>query len=224
MGVKASEETIYTASYVMAYYINHFHPYLTKVYAIGADGLYTELRKAGLEVIEGNKHNHNIVKWDFLNEHSMDNDIGAVVMGFDSEFNYLKLAITGLLLSRPECMFLTANGDTYDLIDGLKHPETGTFVASIQDFVGRGPDVIAGKPNPLMFSILQKNRPEIVRERTCMVGDRLDTDMAFASNSGIMKMLTFSGVTQAKELDGLLNSNIDYFIHYIGHIYEIIKA
>ena len=154
----------------------------------------------------------------------MDEDIGAVVMGFDSEFNYLKLALTGLLLTRPECMFLAANGDIYDLIDGVKHPETGTFVAAIQDFVGRAPDIIVGKPNPLMFSILKKERPEIEARRTCMVGDRLDTDMAFARNSGIKKMLTFSGVTQPIELENLLGSDIDYFIHYLGHIYEIIKG
>ena len=154
----------------------------------------------------------------------MDEDIGAVVLGFDPEFNYLKLAITGLLLTRPNCMFLAANADTYDLIDGIKHPETGTFIASIEEFVSRKPDVIVGKPNPLMFSILQKLHPEIVRKRTCMVGDRLDTDMLFAKNTGIKKVLTFSGVTQPIDLEKLLSTDIDYFIHYLGNIYEIIKA
>ena len=181
------------------------------------------MTEVGLNVIEGKQHNHNIVTWDFLNNYSMDQDIAAVVMGFDAEFNYLKLTISGLLLKRPECMFLTTNGDIYDLIDGVKHPETGTFVAAIQDFVGRKPDVVVGKPNPLMFSILLKQHPEIIKERTLMVGDRLDTDMAFARNSGIKKMLTFSGVTQANELDSLLSTDIDYFIHYLGHLYEIAK-
>lgn len=224
LGILTSSSNVYTASYVTAYYVNAFYPYMNKVFAIGQDGLFKELKDVGLKVIEGKEFNHNIVKWDFLNEYTMDEDIGAVVMGFDPEFNYLKLAITGLLLSRPECMFFTTNGDIYDLIDGVKHPETGAFIASIQGFIGRSPDVIAGKPNPLMFSILQKNRPEIKPERTCMVGDRLDTDMAFAQKCGIKKMLTLSGVTRPNELESLLNSDIDYFIHRLGLIYEIIKS
>jgi ribonucleotide monophosphatase NagD (HAD superfamily) len=110
------------------------------------------------------------------------------------------------------------------LIDGVKHPETAAYVAAIHGFVGRKPDVISGKPNPLMFSILKNSYPNIENGRTCMVGDRLDTDMAFARNSGILKMMTFSGVTQARELESLLDTDIDFFIHYLGRIYEIIKS
>jgi phosphoglycolate/pyridoxal phosphate phosphatase family enzyme len=224
LGIQAPRENIYTASYVMAYYISNFHPYMRKVCCIGTEGLYKELKEVGLTLIEGSLFNHNIVEWNFLNEYDLDKDIGAVVIGFDAEFNYLKLAVAGLLLSRPECMFLTTNDDIYDLIDGVKHPDTGAFVASVQDFIGRDPDATVGKPNPLAFSIIQKLRPEIIPERTCMVGDRLDTDIAFARKSGLQKMLTFSGVIRPNELENLLPTDIDYFIHCIGDIYKIIKA
>ena len=208
----------------MAHYIKNFHPNIEKVFVVGQDGLIQELSRLGIQVIESSQYGGTTQKWDFLNEIKLDEDIGAVVMGFDSGFNYFKLAVTGMLLSRPGCMFLTTNGDTYDLIDGIKHPETAAYVAAIQGFIGRKPDVIAGKPNPLMFSILQKQFPNVDKSRTCMVGDRLDTDMAFARNSGILKLLTFSGVTQAKELESLLETDIDFFIHYLGRIYEIIKS
>lgn len=223
IGIDSPTENIYTASYIMAHYISNFHPYINKVYAIGSPGFYQELKDKNIQVIEGNQHNHNIVKWDFLNEIRMDEDIGAVVMGFDSEFNYLKLAVTGTLLSRPNCLFLVTNSDDYDLIDGHKHPETGAFIASIEEFTQRSPDVVVGKPNPLMFSILQKSHMDINPDRTLMVGDRLDTDMAFARNSGVKKMLTLSGVTQAKQLETLLGSDINYFIHHFGMIYESLK-
>ena len=38
------------------------------------------------------------------------------------------------------------------------------------------------------------------RSRICMVGDRLDTDMAFGKNNGLQTVLTLSGVTTEDEL------------------------
>ncbi|CAG9322207.1 unnamed protein product [Blepharisma stoltei] len=223
IGIKTEVKNVFTASYVMAHYVANYHPYIKKVYAIGEEGLYHDLREKGINVIEGNQHNHGILKWDFLNEIHMDDDIGAIVMGYDANFNYLKLAITGVLLSRPQCLFLATNSDDYDLIDGHKHPETGAFIASIEEFTKRSPDVVVGKPNPIMFNILRERHPEIRPEKTLMIGDRLDTDMSFARNSGLKKMLTFSGVTQVKELESLLPTDIDYFIHYLGMLYEGLK-
>lgn len=223
LGIDTEPSRVYTASYVMAHYLKNFYPNISKVFIVGLDGLKCELERVGLTVLNSESFNIHTEKWDFLNYINLDPDIGAVVMGFDSGFNYFKLAVTGVLLSRQDCLFLTTNGDTYDIIDGIKHPETAAYVAAIQGFINRSPDVIVGKPNPLMFNLLQKDHPNILTERTCMVGDRLDTDMGFAKNSGIKKLLTFTGVTQSRELENLLNTDIDYFIHSLGRIYEIIK-
>jgi len=223
LGIDTDPSRVYTASYVMAHYLKDFHPNINKVFAVGMEGLIFELKRVGLTVLDSQHYEVQTEKWDFLSSVNLDPDIGAVVMGFDSGFNYFKLAVTGVLLSKPDCLFLTTNGDTYDLIDGIKHPETAAYVAAIQGFINRSPDVVVGKPNPLMFNFLQRDHPNVINERTCMVGDRLDTDMSFARNSGMKKLLTFTGVTQTTELESLLNSDIDYFIHYLGRIYEIIK-
>ena len=62
LGIETKLENVYTASYIMAYYISNFYPYIKKVYAVGADSLASDLRNVGLSVIQGKEHNHNRVK------------------------------------------------------------------------------------------------------------------------------------------------------------------
>ena len=45
--------------------------------------------------------------------------------------------------------------------------------------------------------------------RTCMIGDRLSTDIAFGVQGGLSTILVYSGVTTKEEINQLLASNED---------------
>lgn len=58
---------------------------------------------------------------------------------------------------------------------------------------GREP-VVLGKPARTLWELVAR-QTGAVAERTCMVGDRLDTDMAFAHVGGLHALLVLTGVT-----------------------------
>ena len=45
------------------------------------------------------------------------------------------------------------------------------MVAAVKTAAGREP-VVLGKPSKFMFEIVQKRHPDIIPERTLMIGDR----------------------------------------------------
>ena len=55
------------------------------------------------------------------------------------------------------------------------------------------------------------------RERICMVGDRLDTDILFGQNNGLLSCLTLSGVTTETKLLSEGNQiKPDYYVDSIA--------
>lgn len=78
---------------------------------------------------------------------------------------------------------------------------------------GRIPTVL-GKPHQTMLDCIV-DKWHLDRKRTCMVGDRLDTDIAFGQLGGLTSLLVLTGVTK---LDQLSSSDIqpDYLIESLG--------
>jgi glycerol-1-phosphatase len=76
-------------------------------------------------------------------------------------------------------------------------PGNGALVRLVAETVGRGPDAVAGKPEPpLLREAIRRTRAR----RPLMVGDRLDTDIAAGARVGIPSLLVFTGVTTLAEL------------------------
>ncbi|PKK74565.1 HAD-like protein [Rhizophagus irregularis] len=129
--------------------------------------------------------------WTFANI-KQDPEVGAVLCGFDININYLKYAKAYTYLhSNPECLFLLTNDD---------------------------PTFPAGKPNkPMLDCIVQKL--SLNPERTCMIGDRLSTDILFGINGNLGTLLVLTGVTEEKDILAE-NARIipDYYISSLGDI------
>ena len=72
------------------------------------------------------------------------------------------------------------------------------MTGAIKGCTGREPTLV-GKPSPLMIDYMV-DKYGISRDRICMVGDRLDTDILFGQNNGLLSCLTLSGVTTQDKL------------------------
>ena len=127
-------------------------------------------------------------------------DCQAVVLGYDTELTYQKLADSCLLLQRPGVRFLSTHPDMVCPSAKGPLPDTGSFVRLYEGATGRLPELVFGKPNTLVLSpLLRRFR----QEEMVMVGDRLTTDKVLAENAGIDFILVLSGEARHEDLPAL---------------------
>ena len=133
-------------------------------------------------------------------EFTSGDDCQAVVLAYDTELTYRKLAESCLLLQRPEVRFLSTHPDMVCPSAKGPLPDTGSFVRLYEGATGRLPEMIFGKPNTLVLSpLLGRFR----QEEMVMVGDRLTTDKVLAENAGIDFILVLSGEAKREDLPAL---------------------
>lgn len=121
----------------------------------------------------------------------------AVVVGYDTELTYQKLAESCLLLQRPNVRFWATHPDDVCPSPQGPLPDTGSFIALYEKATGRTPEVVFGKPSTLIVEpLLAKYKPE----EMVMVGDRLYTDKVMAENAGMDFILVLSGESTRDDL------------------------
>lgn len=127
-------------------------------------------------------------------------DCQVVVLGYDTELTYEKLATSCLLLQRPEVHFFSTHPDLVCPSDKGPLPDAGSFVKLYEAATGRLPELVFGKPNTRVLApLLKRFRPD----EMVMVGDRLSTDKLLAENAGIDFILVLSGEAKREDLSVL---------------------
>jgi len=127
-------------------------------------------------------------------------DCQAVVLAYDTELTYEKLATSCLLLQRPDVRFLSTHPDLVCPSTKGPLPDTGSFVKLYEAATGRLPELVFGKPNTAVLAPLLKR---FAQSEMVMVGDRLSTDKLLAENAGIDFILVLSGEAEREELPAL---------------------
>jgi ribonucleotide monophosphatase NagD (HAD superfamily) len=123
-----------------------------------------------------------------------------VVLAYDTQLSYAKLAASCLLLQRPGVRFLSTHPDLICPSARGPLPDTGSFVKLYEAATGRLPERVFGKPDPAILApLLRRFRPE----EMVMVGDRLSTDKVLADNAGIDFILVLSGEARRADLAAL---------------------
>lgn len=117
----------------------------------------------------------------------------TVVVSLDRDLSYGRLTRT-LRAFDDGTRFLATNPDrTRPGSDGPV-PSTGAMIGAVTGMTGREPDAVLGKPSPVAREFVTE-RLGVDPGRTLMVGDRLDTDIAFGAAAGMRTVLVLSGVT-----------------------------
>ncbi|KAI7831903.1 HAD-like domain-containing protein [Kickxella alabastrina] len=130
-------------------------------------------------------------------------DVAAVVFGIDYDITYRKLANAHLNLTlNPGCLFIATNDDR--TLPGGKH----TLIHSTQ----RSP-LVMGKPNTPMLD----SRPH----RSCMVGDRLDTDILFGIKGGLSTLCVLTGVADEAAVLDPVAPQATYYISSLGDLCDL---
>ena len=181
MGIPATREDFMTSSQATAYYLRRHHAGKT-LYVCGTESLKAELRREGFTVTA------NV------------DETECIVMGFDTELTFQKLwDVSYLLLTRPDLPYIATNPDYVCPTEFGSVPDCGSVCDMIYNATKKRP-VVIGKPSPLMPRLAME-KLGVSKEETCVVGDRIYTDVKSGLNAGITGILVLSGETTREILD-----------------------
>ncbi|KAF2022158.1 2-phosphoglycolate phosphatase [Aaosphaeria arxii CBS 175.79] len=205
LGIPAEVDEVFGSSYSAAVYIKRILQLPSpknKVFVLGESGVEQELDAEGVPHIGGTDpaFRRDIEPEDFVklgDGSALDPDVGVVLSGLDFHMNYLKMA-TALQYVQRGAIFLATNIDSTLPMAGSLFPGAGSSGAGLVKAVGREP-LSLGKPSQAMMDAVE-GKFKFDRSRTCMVGDRLNTDIQFGIDGklgGTLAVLT--GVNKKEE-------------------------
>ena len=202
-GIPASAGDILSSAFAAATYARTAG--LQRAYVIGQAGLHEEMQAAGLTTL-GAADFDKPFAFGTLRPSDLDPAVDCVVVGFDGQFSYYKLNMAAAYLryGAPRVAFIATNRDATFPDTHMVLAGGGTLVSAVETAAGRPPDVVAGKPSTALLDILEAAEPDVHRAHCCMVGDRLDTDIAFG-NAGKLgsTLLVMTGVTHEADLEAI---------------------
>ncbi|KAJ2616113.1 hypothetical protein H4S08_000925 [Coemansia sp. RSA 1365] len=217
LGIQASVEEIFSSAYATAVYLHDvlkFDP-SKKAYVIGGAGIRHELEEVGITTIGHDDIAQ--VSLATLKEIEPNVEVGAVILGIDYDISYRKLANAHVnLVENPDCLFIATNDDR--TLPGGKHmyPGTGSLLNTLVHSTQRTP-LVMGKPNtPMLECVLKKFSLEPTR--TCMVGDRLDTDILFGIKGGLSTLCVLTGVADEAAVCSPESPQASYYISSLGDL------
>jgi HAD superfamily hydrolase (TIGR01450 family) len=127
-------------------------------------------------------------------------EVECIVMGFDTELTFQKLHdVSFMLLTRPDLPYIATNPDYVCPTEFGSVPDCGSVCDMIYNATKKRP-VVIGKPSPLMPQLAME-KLGVSREETCVVGDRIYTDVKSGLNAGITGILVLSGETTREILE-----------------------
>lgn len=184
LGVPSTEEEVFGSAYSSAIYISRILklvPPKNKVFIIGEAGIESELRTENIPFIGGTdpEFRRDMTPDDskgIADGSLLDPDVGCVLTGLDFHINYLKLSHAFHYLQRG-AVFLATNTDATFPMNHSFFPGAGSVGLPLANMIGKKP-LALGKPSQAMMDAIE-GKFQLNRERTCMIGDRLDTDIRF---------------------------------------------
>ncbi|KAI9050087.1 hypothetical protein LZ554_006231 [Drepanopeziza brunnea f. sp. 'monogermtubi'] len=205
MGIPSDVEEIFASAYSSAIYISRILKLpgpKNKVFVMGESGIETELKSEGIEFIGGTDpaYRRDITPEDYTgiaDGSLLDNNVGIVLAGLDFHVNYLKLSHAYHYIKRG-AVFLATNLDSTLPNSHSFFPGAGSIVIPLINMSKQQPTAL-GKPSQAMMDSIE-GKFQFDREKACMVGDRLDTDIKFGIEGklgGTLAVLT--GVSKKEQ-------------------------
>jgi len=177
LGLDLSEEQVLTAGEATAIYLKNRHPGAS-LFVVGTPSLEDEFRQHGFRLVQQQP--------DF------------VVLGFDTTLTYQKLWNLCDLV-RAGVPYIATHPDFNCPTDTGFMPDIGAMIAFVKAATGREPDVVIGKPNRFIVDAAA-DKLKLPVSQLGMIGDRLYTDIALGSSTGITTVLVLSGETKLEDL------------------------
>ncbi len=173
MGLEVSEDNFYTAALATASFLKSQNA--STAYVIGDSGLTNALYDVGITI--------------------NDIDPEYVVIGETENYNFESIRKATALVDKGAKLIGT-NSDLTTPTEKGPIPACKALVAPVEYATGRKAYYV-GKPNPLMMrAAMETFHAKDIRSReVALIGDRMDTDIIAAIESGLDPVLVLSGVS-----------------------------
>jgi len=213
LGIPAHPDDVITSAYVLGYHLSRAAREL-RYYVIGEENLKAELRGQGLTILE-----------EFQDQDAMDviDPLGVegVIVAFDRTLDYRKLNTAYQSLLRGARFFAT-NPDKACPMPGGSIPDCGATLAALEYLTGRKVELLAGKPSPLMASVVVQ-RLGLPPEKSLMVGDRLETDIRMGKDAGMLAAVVLTGVATRQQAENA-TPPADFIFEGVGELARLLGA
>jgi len=175
LGLDITDDSVATSSQAAAWVLTrHLEPGAA-VLAIGGDGVAEALRERG-----------------FVPVTSVDDEPAAVVQGYGPNVTATDLAQAAYAVQRGALWMATNTDHTLPTAHGYA-PGNGALVLAVGAAVGRGPELVAGKPDEPLY-LMCAERLGVPPNRVLAIGDRLETDIEGAHHAEMDSLLVLTGV------------------------------
>jgi 4-nitrophenyl phosphatase len=166
-------------------WLQHNHPDAV-LFVVGEEPLKNALRVAGF----------------ILSDDPAEIDI--VVASYDRGFDYRKLQIAfDAIWFHKRAFLIQTNPDRFCPFPGGRgEPDCAAMTAAIAAATGTTCQVSLGKPSPIMLTEAMEGL-DVALENAVMVGDRLQTDIAMARNTGMASALVLTGEATVEDVAAL---------------------
>jgi len=166
------------------------------VLVVGGAGIEDALRAAG-----------------FVPTRDRHDDVVAVVQGFGPAVGWHDLAEASYAIA-DGAMWVATNLDRNIPTEFGFAPGNGALVGAVAEAVGRRPDAVTGKPQPLLFELAAER---MSAARPLVIGDRIDTDIRGGNRAGMDTLLVLTGVTGRAQLQDLQDAPQEDRPTYLAH-------
>lgn len=184
LGIRCDPEGVATSAQAAAWLLARELGRGARVLAVGGDGVPEALREVGLVPVAPGADD--------------DGSLSAVAQGYGRTVTAADLAEAAYAVESGARWYATNTDATLPTERGLA-PGNGSLVTAVATAVGRGPDVVAGKPEAPLYELCAR-RLGLDVGRVLAVGDRLDTDIAGAVTAGMDSLLVLTGVDGLESL------------------------
>ncbi len=163
------------------------------IYMQATRSLIEEYKQSGLNITERYEEN-----------------IGAVLVGFDPEFTGNKVTETCKVLTLCDVPYYATNPDWLYPIDFGYIPDCGSMCFCFEKATGKKP-IYIGKPSPVMIETVMKDLG-YDRADTVVIGDRLYTDIASGNNAGVDTICVLTGEVKIADVEAAKGQEVPTYL------------
>jgi HAD superfamily hydrolase (TIGR01450 family) len=180
LGIPTDPSEVVNSTFVLGRYLKKVAPG-AGIFVMGEMPFVAEMARAGFRLTENPA------------------EIDYVVAAFDRTFDYRKYNIAFQAIKKG-AHFIATNPDRTCPVEGGELPDCAGIIAALEAVTLKKVEVVVGKPSPITVEVALEVMGLTAAE-CVLTGDRLETDIRMALESGMKAALVLTGVTDRAMLE-----------------------